>query len=105
MLYVKVGQKKKFAILDAGMNDLIRPALYQAHHAIENLTSPYKRKMRYDVVGPVCESSDQFGKNIMLPQTSRGDLIALHTAGAYGQVMAMKYNQRDIAKAYYSDEL
>ena len=105
VLYVKVGQKKKFAILDAGMNDLIRPALYQAHHAIENLTSPYKRKMRYDVVGPVCESSDQFGKNIMLPQTSRGDLIALHTAGAYGQVMAMKYNQRDIAKAYYSDEL
>jgi diaminopimelate decarboxylase len=105
VLYVKVGQKKKFAILDAGMNDLIRPALYQAHHAIENLTSTSKRRMRYDVVGPVCESSDQFGKNIILPQTSRGDLIALHTAGAYGQVMAMNYNQRDIAKAYYSDEL
>ncbi|MBQ1219128.1 MAG: diaminopimelate decarboxylase [Bacteroidales bacterium] len=105
VLYVKIGQKKKFAILDCGMNDLIRPALYQAHHAIENLTSTYKRKMRYDVVGPVCESSDQFGKNIVLPQTSRGDLIALHTAGAYGQVMAMKYNQRDIAKAYYSTDL
>ena len=105
VLYVKVGQKKKFAILDAGMNDLIRPALYQANHAIENLTSKYSRKMRYDVVGPVCESSDQFGKNIMLPVTNRGDLIALHTAGAYGQVMAMNYNQRDIAKAYYSDEL
>ena len=105
VLYVKIGQKKKFAILDCGMNDLIRPTLYQAHHAIENLTSTYKRKMRYDVVGPVCESSDQFGKNIVLPQTSRGDLIALHTAGAYGQVMAMKYNQRDIAKAYYSTDL
>ncbi len=105
VLYVKVGQKKKFAILDCGMNDLIRPALYQAHHAIENLTSEYKRKMRYDVVGPVCESSDQFGKNIILPQTQRGDLIAIHTAGAYGQVMGMRYNQRDLAKAYYSDEI
>ena len=105
VLYVKLGQKKKFAILDCGMNDLIRPALYQAHHAIENLTSEYKRKMRYDVVGPVCESSDQFGKNIILPQTQRGDLIAIHTAGAYGQVMGMRYNQRDLAKAYYSDEI
>lgn len=105
VLYVKVGQKKKFAILDCGMNDLIRPALYQANHAIENLTSVSKRKMRYDVVGPVCESSDQFGKNIILPQTQRGDLIALHTAGAYGQVMGMRYNQRDLAKAYYSDEI
>jgi diaminopimelate decarboxylase len=61
--------------------------------------------MRYDVVGPVCESSDQWGKNINLPQTQRGDFVALQTAGGYGQVMAMKYNQRDIAKAYYSDEL
>lgn len=104
VLYVKMGQRKKFVILDAGMNDLIRPALYQAHHAIENLTSR-KRMMRYDVVGPVCESSDKFGKNILLPQTQRGDLIALHTAGAYGQVMGMRYNQRDLAPAWYSDEL
>lgn len=104
VLYVKIGQRKKFAILDAGMNDLIRPALYQAHHAIENLTSE-KRKMRYDIVGPVCESSDKFGTNIMLPQTQRGDIIAIHTAGAYGQVMGMRYNQRDLAKAYYSDEI
>ena len=104
VLYVKIGQRKKFVILDAGMNDLIRPALYQAHHDIENLTSQ-KRKMRYDVVGPVCESSDKFASNVMLPQTKRGDLVAIHTAGAYGQVMAMRYNQRDIAKAYYSDEL
>lgn len=104
VLYVKIGQRKKFVILDAGMNDLIRPALYQAHHDIENLTSQ-KRRMRYDVVGPVCESSDKFASNVMLPQTQRGDLVAIHTAGAYGQVMAMRYNQRDIAKAYYSDEL
>jgi len=104
VLYVKVGQRKKFAILDAGMNDLIRPALYQAHHAIENLTSA-GRPLRYDVVGPVCESSDSWGKNILLNTTKRGDLVALHSAGAYGQVMAMKYNQRDLAKAYYSDEL
>lgn len=104
VLYVKIGQRKKFVILDAGMNDLIRPALYQAQHAIENLTS-HKRIMRYDVVGPVCESSDKFGKNILLPQTQRGDLIALHTAGAYGQVMGMRYNQRDLARAWYSDEL
>ena len=94
----------KFAILDAGMNDLIRPALYQAHHAIENLTST-GRKLKYDVVGPICESSDRWGKSILLPQTSRGDLIAIHTAGAYGQVMGMRYNQKDLAKAYYSYDL
>lgn len=104
VLYVKIGQTKKFVILDAGMNDLIRPALYQAHHAIENLTSS-KRLLKYDVVGPVCESSDKFGKDVKLPITERGDLIALHTAGAYGQVMAMKYNQRDLAKEYYSTDL
>src|SRR5574344_5715 len=105
VLYVKLGQKRKFVILDAGMNDLIRPALYQAHHAIENISSQSQRILRYDVVGPVCESSDTFGVGIKLPITKRGDLIAIHSAGAYGQVMAMRYNQRDIAKAYYSDEL
>ena len=104
VLYVKIGKEKKFVILDAGMNDLIRPALYQAHHSIENLTSN-KRKLRYDVVGPVCESSDCFGTKILLPTTQRGDLVALRSAGAYGQVMAMKYNQKDLAKAYYSDDL
>lgn len=104
VLYVKIGQKMKFVILDAGMNDLIRPALYQAHHAIENLVSNGKLT-KYDVVGPVCESSDKFGHNIILPETHRGDFVALHSAGAYGQVMAMRYNQKDLAKAYYSDEL
>ncbi|MDD2594686.1 MAG: diaminopimelate decarboxylase [Bacteroidales bacterium] len=104
VLYVKVGKQKKFAILDAGMNDLIRPALYQAYHDIENITSA-GRKMRYDVVGPVCESSDRWGHNRMLSKTQRGDIISINTAGAYGQVMAMKYNQRDLAKAYYSDTI
>ncbi len=102
VLYVKIGKGKKFAILDAGMNDLIRPALYQASHKIDNLTST-GRKMRYDVVGPVCESSDKFASNLMLPETKRGDIMALKSAGAYGQVMAMRYNQRDLAAEYYSE--
>ena len=104
VLYVKVGKEKKFVILDAGMNDLIRPALYQATHKIENLTSSGEQYL-YDVVGPVCESSDKFAHDVYLPETKRGDLVVLYSAGAYGQVMAMKYNQKDIAKAYYSDEL
>jgi diaminopimelate decarboxylase len=104
VLYVKVGKEKKFAILDAGMNDLIRPALYQAYHDIENLSST-GRKLRYDVVGPVCESSDCWGTRRMINACKRGDLFAIHSAGAYGQVMAMKYNQRDLAKAVYSDDL
>ena len=99
--YVKEGQHKKFAIVDAGMNDLIRPALYQAYHKIENLSSDGPED-RYDVVGPVCESSDCFGKEVQLPQTSRRDLLAIRSAGAYGQIMAMRYNLRDLAQAYYS---
>jgi len=104
VIYVKKGRGIKFAILDAGMNDLIRPALYGAHHHIINLSSK-GRNMRYQVVGPVCESSDCFGKSVLLPQTQRGDYLALCTAGAYGQVMAMRYNQRNIAPAFYSDQL
>ncbi|MDP3451995.1 MAG: diaminopimelate decarboxylase [Bacteroidales bacterium] len=102
VLYVKMGKGRKFAILDAGMNDLIRPALYQASHKIDNLTSS-GRSMRYDVVGPVCESSDKFASNLMLPETKRGDILAIKSAGAYGQVMAMRYNQRDLAPEYYSE--
>ena len=104
VLYVKEGRKKRFAILDAGMNDLIRPALYQAYHHIENLTST-GRRLRYDVVGPVCESSDCWGTRRVLNTCRRGDLVALRSAGAYGQVMAMRYNQRDLARAVYSDDL
>ncbi|GAB3532570.1 diaminopimelate decarboxylase [Pontibacter brevis] len=100
VLYIKNGQNTNFAILDAGMTELIRPALYQSYHKIENLTSE-KEETRYDVVGPICESSDCFGKAVMLPETKRGDLIAIRTAGAYGEVMASAYNLRNKAKAVY----
>ncbi len=97
VLYVKEGLNKSFVILDAGMSDLIRPALYQAHHNIENITAaPDACKVRYDVVGPICESSDTFGEDELLPLTKRGDLVALRSAGAYGQIMASNYNCRRI---------
>ena len=96
VLYVKEGLNKKFVILDAGMSDLIRPALYQAHHNIQNLTSTEKETSVYDVVGPICESSDCFGTDEVLPVTHRGDLVALRSAGAYGQIMASNYNCRRI---------
>ncbi len=105
VIYVKEGTKKKFAILDAGMTDLIRPALYQAYHRIENISSDSEIVERYDVVGPVCESSDVFGKAVDLPLTKRGDFIALRSAGAYGEIMASQYNCRELPKAYTSDEL
>ncbi|ADQ81103.1 diaminopimelate decarboxylase [Paludibacter propionicigenes WB4] len=104
VLYVKQGSSKKFAILDAGFTDLIRPALYQAYHHIENLSSDLAVEP-YDVVGPICESSDTFAKGFELNQTKRGDLIALRSAGAYGEIMASQYNLRKLPKAYTSDEL
>jgi len=103
-LYVKQGTNKKFAILDAGMTDLIRPALYQAFHKIENITSD-EAVEAYDVVGPICESSDVFGEAIDLNQVKRGDLLALRSAGAYGEIMASGYNCRELPKGYTSDEL
>ena len=96
VLYVKKGLNKQFVILDAGMSDLIRPALYQAHHKIENISSTSAETETYDVVGPICESSDCFGTDEVLPVTKRGDLIALRSAGAYGQIMASNYNCRKI---------
>lgn len=104
VLYIKSGSNTQFAVIDAGMNDLIRPALYQAHHKIENLTSG-GNIVRYDVVGPVCESSDTFAKYIELPETRRGDLIAIRSTGAYGEAMASRYNLRDLPKAVYSDDI
>ncbi|OQA47993.1 MAG: Diaminopimelate decarboxylase [Bacteroidetes bacterium ADurb.Bin302] len=104
VLYIKEGEKKKFAILDAGMTDLIRPAMYDAYHRPENITSDLEIDT-YDIVGPICESSDVFGKDIELNKTKRGDLIAFRTAGAYGEVMASQYNLRAIAKSYFSDTL
>ena len=104
VLYVKNGVNTKFAIVDAGMSDLIRPALYQAYHKIENLSSD-KAIEKYDVVGPICESSDCFGKAVDLPETNRGDLITIRSAGAYGEIMANRYNLRSLPSAYYSDEI
>jgi len=104
VLYVKEGVEKKFAIVDAGFTDLIRPALYQAYHRIENLTSELPADY-YDVVGPICESSDVFAKDYQMNKTKRGDLLALRSAGAYGEIMASQYNLRRLPKAYTSDNL
>jgi len=104
VLFIKKGSNTTFAIIDAGMTDLIRPALYQASHRIENLTSNGKAD-RYDVVGPVCESADTFAKYIELPETRRGDIIAIRSAGAYGEAMASRYNLRDLPGAVFSDEI
>ncbi|WP_454801983.1 diaminopimelate decarboxylase [Mucilaginibacter phyllosphaerae] len=122
VLYVKNGQKKNFLILDAGMTELMRPMLYQAYHSIENLSQNSKVKsqntvasnalsegegrgevIKYDVVGPICESTDCFRKDVDLPQSYRGDLIAVRTAGAYGEVMASNYNLRDAVPSVYSE--
>ena len=104
VLYVKEGEVKKFAILDAGFTELIRPAMYDAYHRIENISSDEEVEV-YDVVGPICESSDVFGKGMELNRVHRGDFIALRSAGAYGEVMASQYNCRRLPKAYYSDQL
>ncbi len=103
-LYVKQGTAKQFAIVDAGMTDLIRPALYQAYHKIENISSD-KPMETYDVVGPICESSDVFAKSVDLNKTSRGDLIVLRSAGAYGEIMASQYNCRQLPKGYITEDL
>ena len=104
VIYVKQGANKQFAILDAGMTDLIRPALYQAYHKKENITSEEPMET-YDVVGPICESSDVFGKAIDLNKAHRGDLFALRSAGAYGEIMASAYNCRALPIGYTSEEL
>ena len=102
-LYIKEGATKKFCIVDAGMTDLIRPALYQAYHKIENITSEQPLQT-YDVVGPICESSDVFAKQIDLNGTRRGDLIAIRSAGAYGEIMASQYNCRRLPVGYSSED-
>lgn len=107
VLYVKNGIKKNFLIIDAGMTELMRPALYQAYHRIENLSALVDARsgdpMHYDVVGPICESSDCFGKEVPLPVTRRGDLVAIRTAGAYGEVMASRYNLREEIRYVYGE--
>jgi len=121
VLYVKNGQKKNFLVLDAGMTELMRPMLYQAYHEIENVSRQWavssgqsvalennathnsQFTIHYDVVGPICESTDCFRKDVQLPESFRGDLIAVRTAGAYGEVMASGYNLRERAESVYSE--
>jgi len=109
VLYVKIGQKKNFLVLDAGMTELIRPMLYQAYQKIENLSrqsqiSNLKSQiLKYDVVGPICESTDCFQKDVELPESFRGDIFAIRTAGAYGEVMSSGYNLRDKVQSVYSE--
>jgi len=102
-LYVKQGSVKKFVIVDAGMTDLIRPALYDAYHKVENLTSTSPLET-YDVVGPICESSDIFVKDYQMAGTKRGDLLVLRSAGAYGEIMASQYNCRPLPVGYVTED-
>ena len=109
VLFVKSGETKNFLIMDAGMNDLIRPALYGAYHKIVNLSAAqrtfFPTHQAYDIVGPVCESSDVWGAGRLLPLSVRGDLMAIRSTGAYGQVMASRYNMKDLAPSVFSDDL
>ena len=100
--FVKENRNKQFVILDAGMTDLIRPALYEAHHRIQNITSAEMNQATYDVVGPVCESSDTFAHDCILPLTKRGDIIAIRSAGAYGESMASTYNMRHLPHSVFN---
>ena len=104
VLYVKQGTAKQFAIIDAGMTDLIRPALYQAYHKIENITSDGPMTT-YDIVGPICESSDVFAKAMDVNECHRGDMLAIRSAGAYGEIMASQYNCRPLPKGYTTEDL
>jgi diaminopimelate decarboxylase len=104
VLYVKQAESKQFAIIDAGMTELIRPALYQAHHQIQNISSQSIDYQIYDVVGPICESSDVFDRDVLLPPIKRGDLMAIRSAGAYGETMASTYNCRKLPASYTSED-
>jgi diaminopimelate decarboxylase len=104
VLFIKEGIHTNFAVLDAGMTELIRPALYQAKHRIDSLTSKAPTVL-YDVVGPICETSDTFRKRVSIPELKRGDLVAIRSAGAYGEVMSSGFNLREKVRAYYSDDL
>lgn len=115
-LYVKKAEHKQFLMVDAGMTELIRPALYNAFHKIENISKTNNIKLtdvpavvcdyeKYDVVGPICESSDVFVKDYTMPETQRGDLIAIRSAGAYGEAMACCYNCRPLPLSYTLEQL
>jgi diaminopimelate decarboxylase len=105
VLFVKKGMQTNFIILDAGMTELLRPALYQSYHQIENLTGAKRKEIyKYDVTGPICESSDCFRKAVELPETKRGDIMAIRTTGAYAESMSLSYNLRDTAKVYFAED-
>jgi diaminopimelate decarboxylase len=105
IIFVKESRNKRFIILDAGMTDLIRPALYQAHHEVQNLTAgPGAPTETYDVVGPVCESSDVFAHDCLLPVSHRGDIVAIRSAGAYGESMASQYNMRQLPSCVFAND-
>lgn len=105
VLYVKQGVAKQFVIVDAGFTDLVRPAFYHAVHKMDNLTSSGSSEKTYDIVGPICESSDVFAKEYKLNETMRGDLIAFRSAGAYGEIMASQYNCRSLPASYTTEEI
>ena len=105
VLYVKEGETTNFMILDAGMTELIRPMLYQAYHKINNLSATGTALASYDVVGPICESTDTFAKGLELPLSKRKDIIEIKSAGAYGEVMASNYNLKTLHRSVYSDEV
>ena len=103
VLFTKNSYNKNYVILDAGMTELIRPALYNSYHKISNLTSIENKFKKYDVVGPLCESSDVFLKNIKLPFSKRNDIFRIYSCGAYGETMSSNYNLRNSINSYYSD--
>ena len=102
---MKESEHIKFLILDAGMSDLMRPSLYQAYHHVDNISSDSDQEETYDVVGPICETSDSFQRNFKLPLSKRGDLMAIRSVGAYGETMKNHYNARDFAPPVYSSDL
>ena len=102
-LYVKKTDYKQFVIADAGMTELLRPALYDAYHCIQNICSTAPEQT-YDVVGPICESSDTFAKGRLLPETKRGDILVIRSAGAYGETMSSQYNCRVLPKSYTTED-
>jgi len=105
ILYSKKSYGRNFLILDSGMNNLIRPALYDSRHKISNITSKHTNYSKYDVVGPICESSDTFATDYRLIKSDRGDLIVIHSCGAYGESMSSNYNLRDNINSYFSDTI
>jgi diaminopimelate decarboxylase len=101
VLYIKKSEEKNFAVLDAGMTELLRPALYNAYHKMERLDGlETSEEFHYDIVGPICESSDCFGKDILLPELNRGDIITIRSCGAYAESMSLNYNGRDKVHSY-----